>query len=213
MFYKNYRIVLMFVALIWVLQVTALIGSIRLDGSMMGQSNWAWGLEPRSISGLLGIFFMPFIHGSIEHVAGNSFGLLLLGAVLCATAPEKMWRMTFFVVVVGGLGIWLFGRPPVHVGASGVIFGWIGFLLLRGVFERRLVAIVGSLIVAWFYADQVLGMFSVDASVSWEGHLFSLLAGMAAVFVFKDTDGFQKKDRQRDSAALSNNVAERWLRK
>lgn len=202
MFYKNYRIVLMFVALIWVIQVAALFGSLRLDGTMVGQSNWAWGLEPRTFNGLLGIFSMPFIHGSIEHVAGNSFGLLVLGGLLCMTAPEKMWRLTFFIVLVGGFGVWLFGRPLVHVGASGVIFGWIGFLLLRGAIERQVIPIVGSLVVGWFSADQVLGVFSSDASVSWEGHLFSLLAGAAAVFVFRTKNDFEKKDRTPSSEEM-----------
>jgi len=140
----------------------------------------ALGVHPRSLSGLMGILFAPFLHGSFAHLMANTLPFLILGML---TMTRK--RMDFFVVsaasaLTAGLGAWVFGGAnTVHVGASGVIFGYLGFLLARGWFERKASSILLSAAVAFAFGGMIWGVLpGLYAGVSWESHLFGFIGGV-----------------------------------
>ncbi|MEO1636442.1 MAG: rhomboid family intramembrane serine protease [Cyanobacteria bacterium J06631_9] len=147
------------------------------------------GIRPRDPSGLWGILFAPFLHGNFAHLISNTVPFVTLSWLIMLRATEDWLVVTLISAVVGGLGTWLLGAPSsVHIGASGVIFGYFGFLLLRGYFERSLVAIAFSVLVFFLYGSILWGVLPPldGAPISWEGHLFGFIGGvLAAKFMAK----------------------------
>ena len=143
-----------------------------------------YGIRPRTEGGLWGILASPFLHGGFDHLIGNSVPFLILGWL---TMIRERWHfalVTVMAMLLGGLGVWTFGATgSVHIGASGVIFGYLGFLLLSGFFERRFGAILVSLGVGVAYGGLVWGVLPSQPGISWEGHLFGFLAGILAAYV------------------------------
>ena len=139
----------------------------------------AYGVHPRSLVGLGGILTMPFLHAGFGHLVGN----LLAGVPLAFLSMERSAKDFLAVVAVSGLtaglGAWLFGAGgSVHIGASGVVFGLLGFLMLRGVFERRIMPILMSLFVGLGWGGMLLGLVpGLFAGVSWQAHLFGFAGG------------------------------------
>ncbi len=143
-----------------------------------------YGIRPRTERGLWGILASPFLHGGFDHLIGNSVPFLILGWL---TMFRERWHfalVTVMAMLLGGLGVWTFGATgSVHIGASGVIFGYLGFLLLSGFFERRFGAILVSLGVGVAHGGLVWGVLPSRPGISWEGHLFGFLAGILAAYV------------------------------
>ncbi|MBD0346403.1 MAG: rhomboid family intramembrane serine protease [Coleofasciculus sp. Co-bin14] len=138
------------------------------------------GIRPRTSMGLLGILFTPFLHLDWSHLLGNLMLFFILGWFIMLGGMSHFYIVTAFTVIVGGLGVWIFGRPASHCGASGVIFGYIGFLLLSGYFLRDSLSIVLSTLVGLCYGRLLWGVFPRDEGTSWEGHLFGFLGGVLA---------------------------------
>lgn len=160
-----------FIVLLWAVE-----GVNLLFGHALNQ----WGILPRTPQGLVGIPLHPLLHGSITHLAFNTGPLLALGILVQFEAPRRYIQVTGFIVLFGGLGLWLVGRPAYHVGASGLIFGYFGYLVTRGVTGRRFRSLAISLIVVFAYGGMIWGVMPTVARVSWEGHLCGLSAGVAA---------------------------------
>ena len=166
-------ILLGFVSLLWLLE---LVDTFLLLGYLD-----RFGIRPREVEGLWGILTAPFLHGGIGHLTANTGPLLVLGWFV-------MWRRTrdWFVValigsVIGGLGVWLVGASnSIHIGASILCFAFLGYLMLRGWFDRRVVPIVGSIVIAVLYGGLLFGVLPGRAGVSWEGHLFGFIGGIVA---------------------------------
>ena len=143
-----------------------------------------YGIRPRTERGLWGVLASPFLHGDFEHLMGNSIPFLILGWLTMVRERWHFGLVTSLAMVLGGLGVWTFGASgSVHIGASGVIFGYLGFLLLSGFFERRFGSILVSLGVGVVYGGLVWGVLPNQPGVSWEGHLFGFLAGIFAAYV------------------------------
>ena len=138
---------------------------------------YALALVPRRIEGLPGILSAPLVHGSFAHLLANTVPLLILGGMVVARGVAYYFAATLAIVVLGGLGLWALGRDAAHIGASGLIFGYFGFLVGRGYYERRLRSIAVSVLVAVMYGGMLAGVVPRDDRVSWEAHLFGLLAG------------------------------------
>lgn len=139
------------------------------------------GIRPHSLSGLWGIFFAPFLHANFMHLAANTVPFLVLGWLIMARERRDFWIVSAIAALAAGLGTWLFGSAnTVHVGLSGVIFGYLGFLLLRGYFERSFLSIALSLVVGFFWGSALWGVLPLQAGISWEGHLFGFLGGVLA---------------------------------
>ena len=141
----------------------------------------ALGIVPQSFIGLRGILFAPFLHGSFYHVLANTAPFIVLGWLVMLRNIKDFYFVSAISALVGGLGTWLVGRPcSVHIGASGVIFGYFGYLLFRGYFERSFVAIAISLAIAITYGSLLWGVLPTRSYISWEGHLFGFIGGIIA---------------------------------
>jgi len=136
------------------------------------------GIQPRSSDGLLGIALAPFLHAGFAHLIANTGAFLILG-VLLAWTTGRFLPVTLGIVLFGGLGTWLIGQPyTVHIGASGVVYGYAAFLVAWGVFTRRVVSILVAAAVLVMYGGIVWGVLPGQAGVSWQGHLCGAIAGI-----------------------------------
>jgi membrane associated rhomboid family serine protease len=146
----------------------------------------AAGIVPRDLSRLDGILFAPFLHVSWLHVYANSVPLLLTGTFVLAGGAKRFAWVTIFIALVSGLGVWWIApADSVTVGASGVIFGYIGYLFMRGIVERTWWTLAVALLVGLLYGWQISGVLPGDKDISWQGHLFGLLGGVIAAFLFR----------------------------
>ncbi len=140
-----------------------------------------FGIIPHNFIGLRGILFAPFLHGGFGHLAANTIPFLVLGWLVMLQETSDFWIVTLITMLVGGLGVWLFAIPgTVHIGASILIFGYLGFLLFRGWFQRNPASIFLSLIVFSLYGALIWGVLPTQPGVSWQGHLFGFLGGVLA---------------------------------
>lgn len=158
----------------------AVLWAVHLTNTILGSALTGLGIVPRTVDGLSGILFAPFLHGSWSHLALNSVSLVLLGAITMTRKRMDFYVVSVFGALASGLGTWLIGAPgSVHIGASGVIFAYLGFLMARGFFERSASSIVLSALVTWFFGSMVWGVFpTVGPGISWEAHLFGFLGGV-----------------------------------
>lgn len=155
-----------FIALIWV--VFALDSFLPLE---------TYGLVPRTFRGLTGIITMPFLHGDFKHLLGNTIPLAVT-MMLLAGSRANSGAIVVIITLLGGIGLWLFGRTALHIGASGLVFGLIAFHVCAGIFEKRLQSVVLSVVVGLLYASTILqGIVPFQRGVSWEGHLIGSIAG------------------------------------
>lgn len=167
----QFRILCEIIVYTWSLGIVNLV---LCGGALNG-----FGIRPRTPMGLLGILTSPFLHGSWQHLVANTIPFFILGWFVMLEGTNDFFIVTVLTPLFSGLGIWLFGRPYTnHIGGSDVIFGYIGFLLLRSYFEDDLLSVVLSVIVGFAYGRTLLGIFTSEYKVSWEGHLFGLIAGM-----------------------------------
>ncbi|ADG99092.1 Rhomboid family protein [Segniliparus rotundus DSM 44985] len=151
------------------------------------------GIRPLQADGLWGILFAPFLHAGWQHLNANAGAILVLGLVGVFAGLGRFLAATAMIWAIGGFGTWLIGGlgsrwPTDHIGASGVIFGWIAFLILQGFFGsapigRRLGQIVLGLVVFFFYGAVLWGALPGQPGVSWQGHLCGALAGALAAFM------------------------------
>ena len=171
------QILSFFVTTFWVLEI--------LDQFIFQQITCGgldrFGIIPYNLIGLRGILFAPFLHGGWGHLIANTVPFLILGWLVMVQRTEDFFTVTAWTMVVAGLGTWFFGSPgSVHIGASGLIYGYFGFLLLRGYFERNIPSIALSLLVFFFYGSVIWGVFPGEQGVSWQGHLFGFIGGALA---------------------------------
>jgi membrane associated rhomboid family serine protease len=158
-----------FVGLMWLLELIDLLVGGRLD---------IYGVIPRNIVGLRGILFMPFLHGGLGHLIANTIPFIILGWLIMLREISDFFVVTAVTMLVSGLGVWLFAAPnSIHIGASGLVFGYLGYLLLRGYFERSVVAIFLAIIVGLLYGGLIWGVLPSLPGVSWQGHLFGFIGG------------------------------------
>lgn len=173
-----------FVAMCAVVPALAFIELIdqRLGGRL---DEWA-GIRPRDASGLDGLLLAPLVHDGWEHLFLNSAPLVLLGTFVLAAGTRRFLLATVFIAVFCGLGVWLL-TPSQYlvIGASGVIFGWLGLLFMRGIVERSLWNLAVAVIVGLLYGWQLVALLPTDQRVSWQGHLFGFVGGLVAAVLFR----------------------------
>jgi membrane associated rhomboid family serine protease len=158
------------VALMWAIEIVDHIPSLNLD---------IYGIIPRNPIGLRGILFAPFLHGNFPHLVANTVPFLTLGWLVMWRRTLDFWIVSAIAAVIGGLGTWLIGPSnSVHVGASGVIFGYLGFLLSRGYFERNFSSMALSVAVGVLYGGLLWGVLPQQQGISWQGHLFGFIGGV-----------------------------------
>jgi membrane associated rhomboid family serine protease len=147
----------------------------------------AWGLVPRTLSGSFGIVTMPFLHGSFSHLTGNTVPLIMLLCLLAGSRANSAGSV-IAIWLLGGILLWSFGREAIHVGASGLVYGLVSFLIVAGILERRFLSMAVAVIVGLLYGGSLLwGILpTAGKSVSWDGHLAGAIAGaLVAAIQFK----------------------------
>ncbi|KRA38531.1 rhomboid family protein [Nocardioides sp. Root614] len=167
-----------FVAVLWVIEGIDVAASHRLDG---------WGIRPRSDEGLLGILAAPLLHGGWGHLVANTVPALVLGFLTLATGIARGLVATAVIWLVGGLAVWLVaGDHSVHIGASGLIFGWLTYLVVQGLVDRKPLEIGIGVAVLLVYGGVLWGVLPGQPGVSWQGHLFGAIAGVLAAVVVSE---------------------------
>ncbi|MGF1570602.1 MAG: rhomboid family intramembrane serine protease [Nodosilinea sp.] len=168
-------------ALMWALAVVDLLLFRRVLNHLS--------IQPRQLAGLPGIFVAPLLHGDFKHLMANSGPLVILGSIILLQGLEVLGIVTLVGWLASGVGIWLLGRPGTrHLGASGVVFGYLGYLLLRGYFERSVAAMAVSVFVGVLYGGALWGLLPLERGKSWVGHGLGFLAG---VWVAHNLEGIQ----------------------
>jgi membrane associated rhomboid family serine protease len=162
-----------------------------VDGLFFHNSLKSHGVHPRSAEGLIGILSSPFLHSGLFHLVANTIGIVMLGSLVLMHDISKFFLVNAFSVIIGGLGVWLVGGTQTnHIGISGVIFGYFGYLVSVGIFERKLGTVLLSLLTVFLYGGMIWGILPVQIGVSWEGHFFGFLGGILSAFVLS-----KRKDR------------------
>lgn len=158
--------------LLWILEILDLLLRGALD---------RLGIRPRQLVGLPGILLAPLLHGNLGHLAANTGPLAILGTLILLDGQSSWLVVTATAWLVSGLGVWLLGRPRTnHLGASGVVFGYLGFLLLRGYFVQSPTAVGIALLVGFLYGGVLWGLLPLRQGRSWTGHAFGFLGGAIA---------------------------------
>lgn len=148
---------------------------------LLGGTLLQYGIVPRTRDGLIGILFAPFLHANLNHLISNTVPLLLFGWLVMLRDSRHFLRVTLYSMLGAGLLAWCFGAPnSVHVGASGVVFGFLGFLLLSGWYARSFTSIALSVFVAAVWGGTVAGVLPGTPGVSWQGHLGGFIGGVLA---------------------------------
>ncbi len=159
-------------ALMWAVGLLNILFDYRLSD---------YGVIPRTAKGLIGIPLMPFLHGSFDHLVVNTMPAVVLGGLVAIQGSRKFLTATVFITLVGGAALWIVGRDAIHVGASGLVFGYFGYLIARAWYTRSFVSIVVAVLVTVVYGGILLGVLPFfQDGVSWEGHLTGLVAGSLA---------------------------------
>jgi membrane associated rhomboid family serine protease len=175
----------------WALEIIDLLPGTSFD---------RWGVRPRTMRGLLGIVFAPFLHVSFRHLIANTIPFVVLGVAIALGGVRQIIEVTVMVVLVSGLGIWLFGAGnSVHLGASGLVFGYLTYLVTRGLIAKKLWWIVGGLVVLVFYGSLLWGLVPTPR-ISWLGHVCGAIGGVLAAWVLHGDH-----DLEEDPAASAAN--------
>lgn len=161
---------------------------VKLLETWSGTSLVHLGIDPRQWSGLAGILFAPFVHGSWGHLIANTLPVLVLGTALLYGYPRAARIAVPALFLAVGLGVWLFARPAYHVGASGLTFGAMSFVFTIGLLRRDRRASALAMIVFFMYGGMVWGVFPGDPQISFESHLAGALAGAVLALLLRDLD-------------------------
>ncbi len=178
-----------FVALLYAVEGVDTVSHHDLDGA---------GVRPRTAEGLEGIVFAPVLHANWAHLVGNTLPVIVLGLLTLLTGIGRGLAATAIVWVVAGVGTWLTGASgSVHIGASVLVFGWLTYLISRGLFTRHLWQILVGVVVGLLYGSILWGVLPGQAGISWQGHLFGALGGLLAGWVLSSNE---RRHRRGESA-------------
>ena len=179
---KAFFLMVGFIALIWILQIANWADHYHLDAS--------YGILPRSLGHLGDVFTAPFLHFSWDHIEGNSGPLFVFGLLAAYRGVVKFLGVTLVVAITSGLAVWLFqSSSELTVGASGLIFGYFGYVLTRGIIERNLIDALAAIVIGLSYAYILTVAIPGAHGVSWIGHLGGLIGGIASGWIFRTRRG------------------------
>jgi membrane associated rhomboid family serine protease len=170
--WAGFRIVISLAALMWVVEVVDSIDNHRLD---------QYGIRPPDADGLVGIVAAPFLHAGFGHLIANTVPFVLMGFAIALRGAGRVLAVTAVVALVGGLGTWLVAPAhTLHIGASGVVFGYATFLLSRGIFDRDLPELAIGVLVGAIWGTGLLSGLLPSEGISWQGHVFGAIGGVVA---------------------------------
>lgn len=168
-----------FVACLWLIHLAEVIFNCDL---------FLFGVFPRTTDGLIGILSAPLIHGSWQHLMGNTLPTLLLGSAILYGYPKSCWWSLALIWLLSGLGVWLMGRQSFHFGASGLTHGMFFFLLAGGLIRRDRQSIALLMIAFFMYSGMLFTIFPSEPGISFEYHLFGALSGVGCAILFRNSD-------------------------
>lgn len=170
---------------------------VQIVNMFMNYQLNAEGIVPRTVGGLWGVLTAPLLHGGWGHLLSNLVPLLIFGFLILVGGLRQFVAVTVLVWLIAGFGVWLTGPSnSVTVGASVLVFGWLAFLVLRGVFSRHLAQILVGLVLLALWGGIFWGLLPGRMGISWQGHLFGALAGVLAAFLVAKADGPRRKQVQ-----------------
>lgn len=170
--------ILAMLAAMWVLEVIDLAANHSLD---------QYGIEPREADGLTGIVAAPFLHAGFGHLIANTIPFVAMGVVIALQGLGRVVAVTAIVAVVSGLGVWLFAPAnTLHIGASGIVFGYATYLIARGAFNRDLLQLAVGAVVVGIWGTALLAGLEPQEGISWQGHFFGAVGGVLAAWVLGD---------------------------
>jgi membrane associated rhomboid family serine protease len=191
----------LFVAVIWLVKIAEVL--LRLDFSSLG-------IYPLHFSGLIGIVTSPFIHSDFNHLFNNTLPLFVLGTALFYFYSQVAFRVSFWIILLTGLTVWIFGREAYHIGASGIIYGFAAFLFFSGIIRMHIPLIGLSLLVVFIYGEMVWGAFpGLKVNISWESHMLGAVSGIfLAIWYRKEGPQrpviFPEEDEEEDEKTDEN---------
>lgn len=183
--FKKLILPLTFPLLLWV---------IYLFTQILEISTFKLGILPRSFSGLIGILTSPLIHQDLSHLISNTAPLIIMGLSIFYFYSKVAYK-SFVIIYIGtGILVWLFAREAYHIGASGIIYGFVSFLFFSGIFRKDNRSIALALIITFLYGGLIWGVLPLERGVSWESHLFGAIVGVFPAFTFRKIDPPKKYD-------------------
>ena len=175
--YQSLQIPLIFVGTLWLIHALQWI---------LGMDWGYWGVFPRAAYGIKGILLAPLIHGDMSHLLSNSVPLLVLWTLIRYFYPRVANRSFAMIYILTGLAVWILARSVFHIGASGVVYGLVAFLLGNGIFRRNFKSIVISLMILFFYSGMFVGVLPNQEGISWESHLYGGFVGLFVAYFYKE---------------------------
>lgn len=166
-----------------VLSLLGLLWGIHIINWILGYRLNIFGIYPRHPWGFIGIFTSPFLHGHFNHLFFNSIPFVILASFVMLNGFPQFLMISAIIIILSGLGIWIFGRKCIHIGASSLIMGYLGYCLVNSYYHSSVVSIGVALVCLYYFAGLLFSIFPSDVKVSWEGHLFGLIAGIATVYL------------------------------
>ena len=198
-FFRKLFIPLTFPVLLWV---------IYLVTHLLDISTYKLGILPRNFSGLIGIFTSPLIHGGFSHLISNTAPLIVMGLGIFYFYPKVAYKVFTIIYLGTGVLVWIFAREVYHIGASGIIYGFVSFLFFSGIFRKDNRSIALALVVIFLYGGLIWGVLPVEKGVSWESHLFGAIAGIIASFIFRKVDPPKRYDWENEESDTPVNKLE-----
>jgi len=174
---ESYKMPLVFVGILWLIHLFQII--FKSDLGYLG-------IYPREFFGLKGIFAAPLIHGDFSHLLSNSIPVFVLGTLIFYFYKRVALRSIIMIYLLTGLAVWLLARSVFHIGASGVVYGMVTFMLGNGLFRRNMKSVVLALIVLFFYSGMFVGVLPNQEGISWESHLYGAFVGLFTAFYYKE---------------------------
>lgn len=166
----------LFVIILWGIKLFEVVEDVNLS--------W-YGLYPRTLHGLLGVITAPLLHADFSHLIANTPPLLILGSIILYFYRSIAFQIFFWVYLMTGVWVWVAGREAYHIGASGIIYGFVTFLFFSGVFRKDTRLLALSLFVVFLYGGTVWGVLPIKSGLSWESHLLGSLAGLISAYHFR----------------------------
>lgn len=181
--FSDYKLVIYFIVLIWGLELADIVLPRNLN---------EFALRPREIGSLYGVVSMHFLHNGLGHLLSNTIPLLILGFFVGAL--DKIRRVTFFIMILTGLLVWLFARDGLHAGASGLVMGYWGYLISNAFFHRSFKNISIAVITLLIYSGAVYTLLDFRSSISFEGHIFGFISGVFGAWIFSEKEKGNRKN-------------------
>ncbi|OGU82780.1 MAG: rhombosortase [Ignavibacteria bacterium RBG_16_35_7] len=191
----------LFQSLIYPAAFVVILWLVKIFEISFGISLVSLGIFPRNVSGLIGIITAPLIHSDFNHLISNSIPLLLLGLGISYSYPTSSRKLFLAVYVLHGLLVWIIARQAYHIGASGLVYGFVSFLFFSGIIRRDNRSIALALIVTFLYGGLTWGILPIKAETSWESHLFGSIIGIMFAFIFRKADPAPKYDWEDEEEA------------